>query len=86
MVSSTPSAPEAASAAVLVQSEPVPPSAVSVEGPNFDNRLDLQQLLASYERIGFQANSFGRAINIVNKMVCFRPSPPFIFQDAIDLI
>lgn len=63
------SAPETAAAAVLVQSEPVSASAVSVEGPNFDNQLNLQQLLASYERIGFQANSFGRAINIVNKMV-----------------
>lgn len=69
MASSGSIAPKAASAAVLVQSEPVPTSAVSVEGPDFDNQLDLQQLLASYERIGFQANSFGRAINIVNKMV-----------------
>jgi deoxyhypusine synthase len=69
MASSTSGAPEAAAAAVLVQSEPVPTSAVSVEGPNFDDQLDLQQLLASYERIGFQANSFGKAINIVNNMV-----------------
>ena len=62
-------APKSASAAVLVQSEPVPQSAVSVQGPDFDKPLDLKQLLASYERIGFQANSFGNAINIVNKMV-----------------
>jgi deoxyhypusine synthase len=29
----------------------------------------LETLLDSYERIGFQANSLGKAINIVNKMV-----------------
>ncbi|KIJ56865.1 hypothetical protein M422DRAFT_72971 [Sphaerobolus stellatus SS14] len=67
-------APQSAAAAVLLHSEPVPESAVSVEGPNFDKELDLQQLLASYERIGFQANSFGRAINIVNKMRKWRLS------------
>jgi deoxyhypusine synthase len=66
----TVSVPEVAAAAVLQQSEPVPSDAVSVEGPNFDNPLNLQDLLRSYERIGFQANSFGKAINIVNQMVC----------------
>ena len=29
----------------------------------------LETLLDSYERISFQANSLGKAINIVNKMV-----------------
>lgn len=61
--------PSGASAAVLQPSEPIPDTAVSVEGPNFDNSLNLQDLLYSYERIGFQATSFGRAINIINKMV-----------------
>ena len=61
--------PSGASAAVLQPSEPVPETAISVEGPNFDNSLDLQDLLGSYERIGFQATSFGRAVNIINKMV-----------------
>ena len=62
-------APKDAQAAVLVQSEPVPDSAISVEGPNFDKSLGLQDLLNSYERIGFQATSLGRAIDIVNRMV-----------------
>lgn len=61
--------PSGASAAVLQHSEPVPESFVSVEGPNFDNNLGLQDLLGSYERIGFQATSLGRAIHIVDKMV-----------------
>ena len=40
-----------------------------MQGPNFDERPTLETLLDSYERIGFQANSLGKAINIVNKMV-----------------
>jgi deoxyhypusine synthase len=63
------SPPKGASAAVLKPSEPVPEEAVAVQGPNFDERLTLDSLLGSYERIGFQANSLGKAINIVNKMV-----------------
>jgi deoxyhypusine synthase len=64
--------PATAAAAVLVQSHPVPDDAVPIKGPNFDTPLDLNTLLGGYERIGFQATSLGRAINIVNKMVsCF---------------
>lgn len=61
--------PSSASAAVLKPSEPMPDFAVSVVGPNFDEGIDLQKLLDSYSRIGFQANSLGKAIDIVNKMV-----------------
>ena len=61
--------PAAVSAAVLQPSEPVPNTAVSVRGPDFDANLSLQDLLKSYERIGFQASNFGKAINIVNRMV-----------------
>jgi deoxyhypusine synthase len=63
------SIPNGASAAILKHSEPVPDEAVAVQGPNFDERPTLETLLDSYERIGFQANSLGKAINIVNKMV-----------------
>ncbi|KAI9450998.1 Deoxyhypusine synthase [Lactarius psammicola] len=63
------SIPKGASSAVLKPSEPVPEEAVAVQGPNFDERPTLDSLLGSYERIGFQANSLGKAINIVNKMV-----------------
>ncbi|KAG8997809.1 Deoxyhypusine synthase [Tulasnella sp. 427] len=72
--------PAQASAAVLAQSEPIPDDAVSVQGPNFDEPLGLQELLTSYERIGFQATSFGKAIDIVNKMrkwrLCDEPLAP----------
>ena len=61
--------PAAVSAAILQPSEPVPDTAVSVRGPDFDANLSLQDLLKSYERIGFQASNLGKAINIVNGMV-----------------
>jgi deoxyhypusine synthase len=61
--------PNAVSAAVLKSSDPLPENAVSVQGPNFDKPLSLQDLLGSYERIGFQATSLGKAIEIVNHMV-----------------
>jgi len=61
--------PTGASAAVLKPSDPIPVDAVSVEGPNFDKTHTFHDFMKSYERIGFQANSLGKAIDIVNKMV-----------------
>lgn len=75
MASSSVLVPTGASAAVLKPSDPVPDFAVSVEGPKFDEGMSLQKLLASYTRIGFQANSLGKAIDIVNKMVRFALTP-----------
>lgn len=68
-----------AAAAVFQHSEPVPADTVVVEGPNFDQSIDLQDLLSNYNRIGFQASSLGRAIDIVNKMVSlFFPTVYFL--------
>ncbi|KAF9055064.1 Deoxyhypusine synthase [Hymenopellis radicata] len=75
------SIPSSASAAVLQPSEPIPAEAVSVEGPNFEKNLSLQDFIASYERIGFQANSLGRAIEIVNKMRTWRLSDDPVAED-----
>ena len=61
--------PTGASAAVLKPSDPIPHDAVPVQGPNFENKLSFQDFMTSYERIGFQANSLGKAIDIVDKMV-----------------
>jgi len=69
MQSSALTVPGPAAAAVLQPSEPVPADAVSVQGPNFDESYDLQRFLESYRRIGFQAQSFGQAIDVVNRMV-----------------
>ena len=68
-MTSTPTVPTDAAAAILLRSAPVPDSAVAVQGPDFDHPHTLQSFLQSYERIGFQATSLGRAINVVNKMV-----------------
>jgi deoxyhypusine synthase len=72
--------PPGASAAVLQRSHPISDDAISVQGPNFDTPLSLQQFLQSYERIGFQANSLGRAIDIVNKMVGSQVYPAFFIR------
>lgn len=61
--------PAGAAAAILKRSEPLPETAVSVQGPDFDKSQSLQDLLSNYERIGFQATSLGKAIEIVNRMV-----------------
>ena len=61
--------PAVASSAILVASQPVPEDAISVKGPNFDQPVSFDSLLASYERIGFQANSLGKAVRIINEMV-----------------
>lgn len=61
--------PLGASTAVLKASDPISDDAVSVQGPNFDEPFTLQSFISSYERIGFQANSLGKAIHIVNRMV-----------------
>ncbi|KAH9972327.1 DHS-like NAD/FAD-binding domain-containing protein [Lactifluus volemus] len=80
----SPSIPQDASAAVLKPSEPVSDDAVTVQGPNFDEPQTLDTLLGSYERIGFQANSLGRAIDIVNKMRRWRLSDEPIPEDETE--
>lgn len=61
--------PNAAAAAVLQPSEAIPHDAISVRGPDFEEPLSLDTFLASYERIGFQAQSLGKAMRIVDQMV-----------------
>ncbi|KAI0824759.1 Deoxyhypusine synthase [Trametes gibbosa] len=78
------SIPSGASAAVLKPSEPMPDFAVSVSGPNFEQDISLQHLLDSYTRIGFQANSLGKAIDIVNRMRKWRLSDEPIEADESD--
>lgn len=69
-------APEVATAAVLVKSEPLPDDAVLVRGYEFtDGPVDYDALLGSYIRSGYQATHFGQAINVVNDMLAWRPPP-----------
>ncbi|TFL06046.1 DHS-like NAD/FAD-binding domain-containing protein [Pterulicium gracile] len=74
MSTTQPTAPAGASAAVLKPSDPIPEDAISVQGPNLENQHSLSDFLQSYQRIGFQATSFGRAVDIVNRMRKWRLS------------
>ncbi|KAL5508512.1 DYS1 [Sanghuangporus vaninii] len=76
--------PSGASEAVLQHSERVPETAISVQGPNFEGPQNLQDFLSSYGRIGFQATSLGRAIQIVNKMRMWRLSDELLTEDETD--
>ncbi|RXW25293.1 hypothetical protein EST38_g584 [Candolleomyces aberdarensis] len=76
--------PAGASAAVLKPSDPVSEDAVPVQGPNFDQKLSFQDFLQSYERIGFQANSLGKAIDVVNKMRSWKLSDEPISPEESD--
>ncbi|KIM28617.1 hypothetical protein M408DRAFT_329382 [Serendipita vermifera MAFF 305830] len=66
--------PDQAKAAVLVQSAPIPDDAVSVSGPDFTKIKDIRGFMESYARIGFQATSLARAIEIVQNMRKWRLS------------
>lgn len=62
--------PKETSAAVLSGSDPLPDDMHIVRGYDFsDETVDYEKLLNSYLDSGFQATHFGRAVNIVNKMV-----------------
>ncbi len=55
--------------AVLAPSESMPEDAETVAGYDFDSGRDLDGLLGSLLRTGFQATSFGRAVAEINRMV-----------------
>ena len=67
--SSSSQSQDAAHASVLMPSESIPDDATHIRGPNFDNAVNLQELLESYEKIGFQATGMAKAIKIVEQMV-----------------
>lgn len=58
-----------AHASVLMPSESVGPNAVHVKGPDLSKPIGLEDLLRSYETIGFQATGLARAIQVVEEMV-----------------
>ncbi|KZT24536.1 Deoxyhypusine synthase [Neolentinus lepideus HHB14362 ss-1] len=83
-MSSSNAIPSEASAAVLKPSDPIPEGTLSVQGPDFDRQLSLEHILASYERIGFQANSLAKAISIVNQMRKWRLSDEPLLENEAD--
>lgn len=75
------SAPTGATDAVLKPSEPVPEGAREVQGIDFNQyasrSITVEELVAGYAGMGFQATSVGEAVRIINDMVsCFFPDDP----------
>ncbi|GES85419.1 deoxyhypusine synthase [Rhizophagus clarus] len=73
-----------ATASVLLRSTPVPENSVTVKGPDFNQQLSLHELLESYSRIGFQAFSVGKAIELINKMRKWRLSDEPMLPDETE--
>lgn len=68
-----------AAAVVLAASEPLPPDALIVRGYDFEgDSVDYAALLASYATTGFQASHFGQAVEIINDMIAWRPTPEML--------
>ena len=57
--------------AVLKQSSDLPVQPVEVIGYDFNSGINYSELFKSFLTTGFQATSFGLAINEINKMVCY---------------
>jgi len=64
--------------AVFVQSQQMPEGTPTVQGYDFNSGVDYHALLTSYAHSGFQASSFGAAVQEINRMLeCrSRPLPP----------
>ncbi|KAK4054432.1 Deoxyhypusine synthase [Microbotryomycetes sp. JL201] len=74
-------ASQSAKDAVFVKSEEY--DGTCIHGPDFDDEHSLEELLRSYERIGFQANGLARAMHIINKMRKWRLSDEPVQPDAM---
>ncbi|XP_076321247.1 deoxyhypusine synthase isoform X2 [Tachypleus tridentatus] len=70
-----------ATEAVLKKSENYPGEKIAVKGYDFNDGIDYHALLQSYRTTGFQATSFGQAVEEINNMIQCRNSPP---ADRID--
>jgi deoxyhypusine synthase len=63
------SEPKGALDAVFVESVEMPEGSVLIQGPDFNKKLSLSDLLDSYKRMGYQASSLGEGIDIIKEMV-----------------
>ena len=66
-------APAGATNAVLKPSEPIPDGSRQVQGIDFNQyasrNITVDDLMAGYANMGFQATSVGEAVRIINDMV-----------------
>ncbi|KAB7494057.1 putative deoxyhypusine synthase [Armadillidium nasatum] len=68
--------------AVLAPSEDVPKNTPIVEGYDFNNGINHHKLLKSYKYSGFQATSFGNAVDEIMKMIeCRDKALPSDFEN-----
>lgn len=68
-------APPVARAAVLKESTPLPDDLPQIRGYDFNQGLNHRALLQSFITTGFQASSFGLAVQEINKMIEKRLEP-----------
>ena len=64
-------APDIAQTAVLVPSGDLPVDPIEVKGYDFNDGVDYGRIMKSFATTGFQATHFARAVNEVNRMVCY---------------
>jgi deoxyhypusine synthase len=73
----TTSPPSNTTDAVLKPSEPVPDDSTEVQGIEFNDyaerSITVEELVAGYANMGFQATAVGEAVRIVNEMVSGLP-------------
>ncbi|KAI9266840.1 deoxyhypusine synthase [Phascolomyces articulosus] len=73
--------PNVAESAVLVKSVEMPEDAVLIQGPDFNQKLSLSDIMGSYKTMGFQASGLGEAIDIIKEMRKWRLSDEPIAED-----
>ncbi|XP_050702679.1 probable deoxyhypusine synthase isoform X1 [Eriocheir sinensis] len=61
--------------AVLMRSEAMPEGTPTVQGYDFNDGIDYHKLFQTYRYSGFQATSFGCAVEEVKKMIACREEP-----------
>lgn len=67
-------APETATDAVMVKSEPIPEGTPIVKGVEFNDNPDLAGVLKGLRWSGFQASHLGKAVDQINEMISWRPT------------
>ncbi|CAO0790663.1 unnamed protein product [Mucor circinelloides] len=73
--------PTGALDAVFVESVEMPEGSVLIQGPDFNKKLSLSELLGSYKQIGYQGSSLGEAMEIIKEMRKWRLSDEAVLAD-----
>ena len=73
--------PQILQTAVLGESEEMPEGSIPVKGYDFNNGVDLNALLGSLATTGFQASSFGQAVEEIKRMRSWRLSDEPVAAD-----